>query len=153
LHGHRTRGRYDVFLPLSKHNPPNLRLEGVFIPHELLLQMFPRKLQRDELMMIVRAPRCWQRFIGDGIIATVPRNIIASRATFGAYCSAAGEVQTELKAVWVESTSPVKGALGPKVVPLNGDPNFVHVAVQGAPSILHLTPSMLFGCATRIHLA
>ncbi|HET6887970.1 MAG TPA: hypothetical protein VFH87_08605, partial [Candidatus Udaeobacter sp.] len=86
-------------------------------------------------------------------IPTVARNIIASRTTFGAYCSAAGEIQTELKAVWVKSTSPVKGTLGPKIVPLNGDPDFVHIPVQGTPSIFHFTPGMLLGCATGIHLA
>jgi hypothetical protein len=43
--------------------------------------------------------------------------------------------------------------LGTKVVPLDGDADFVHIAVQGAPSIFHFTPGMLLGCATRIHLA
>jgi hypothetical protein len=51
----------------------------------------------------------------------------------------------------MESASPVKGMLGAKIVPLNGDPDFIHVTVQGTPSILHFTPGMLLGCATRIH--
>jgi hypothetical protein len=104
-------------------------------------------------MTIVRAARCRERSIGDRVIPTVARNIIASRATFGAYCSAAGQIQTELKAVWMESASPVKGTLGTKVVPLDSHPDFVHVAVQGAPSFFHFTPGMLLGCATRIHFA
>jgi hypothetical protein len=104
-------------------------------------------------MTIVCAPRCRQRFIGDRIIPAVPRNIIAPRATFGAYCSATGEIQTELQAIWMEGTSPVKGTLGTKVVPLDSHPDFVHVAVQGAPSFFHFTPGMLLGCATRIHFA
>jgi hypothetical protein len=40
-----------------------------------------------------------------------------------------------------------------KIMPFHGDPNFVHVAIQGAPSIFHFTPGMLLGCATGIHLA
>jgi hypothetical protein len=153
LHRHRARRRDDVFVLVSKHNAANLRLKVGFIPHKLFLQMFPREFQRHELMTIVCTPRSRQRFIGDRVIPTVAWNIIASPATFGAYRSAAGEIQTELKAVWVKSTSPVKGTLGPKVVPLNGDPDFVHIAVQGTPSISDFTPGMLLGCATRIHLA
>jgi hypothetical protein len=53
----------------------------------------------------------------------------------------------------MESASPVEGMLCAKVVPLNGDPYFVYVAVQGAPSIFHFTPGMLLGYTTRIHLA
>ena len=53
----------------------------------------------------------------------------------------------------MERASPVKGTLGAKVVPLDRDPDFVHIAVQGAPSIFHFTPGVLLGCATRIHLA
>ena len=153
LHRHRTGRRDNVFFLVSKHNAANLRLEVSFIPHKLFLQMFPREFQRHELMTIVRTPRSRQRFIGDRVIPTVARNIIASRATFGAYCSAASEIQTELKAIRMESASPVKGMLGVKVVPLNGDPDFVHVAIQRTPSIFHFTPGMLLGCATRIHLA
>src|SRR6202035_4177105 len=125
---------------VSEYDPANLRFEVGFIPHKLLLQMFPREFQRHELMMIVRATRRWQRFIGDRVIPTVARNIIASRATFGAYCSAAGQIQTKLQAIRMESASPVKGTLGAKIVPLNGHPDFVNVAVQGAPSIFHFTP-------------
>jgi hypothetical protein len=51
----------------------------------------------------------------------------------------------------MEGTAPVKGLLGAEIVPLNGDPDFVHVAIQGTPSIFHFTPSMLLGCATGIH--
>jgi hypothetical protein len=43
--------------------------------------------------------------------------------------------------------------LGAKVVPLDSDPDFVHVAVQRAPSVFHFTPGMLFGCATGLHFA
>src|SRR4029077_10065540 len=153
LHRHRTRRRDNVFFLVSKHNAANLLLEVSFIPHKLFLQMFPREFQRHELMTIVRTPRRRQRSIGDRVVPTVARNIIASRATFSAYCSVAIEIQTELKAVWMESASPVKRTLGPKVVPLDGYPDFVHVAVQGAPSIFDFTPGMLLGCATRIHFA
>jgi len=52
----------------------------------------------------------------------------------------------------MESASPVKGMLGAKVVPLDSDADFVHVAVKWAPSAFHFTPGMLFGCATRVHL-
>jgi hypothetical protein len=85
--------------------------------------------------------------------ATVTRSIIAPPATISAYCSAAIEIQTKLQAVRMEGTAPVKGLLGAEIVPLNGDPDFVHVAVQGTPSIFHFTPGMLLGCATRIHFA
>jgi len=101
----------------------------------------------------VRATRRRQRFTGNRIIATVARNIVAPRPTFSAYCSVAIEIQTKLQAIRMESASPVKGTLGAKIVPLNGDPDFVHVAVQGTPSIFHFTPGMLLGCATRIHFA
>src|SRR6266478_7979804 len=115
--------------------------------------MFPRKFQRHELVMIVCAPRRWQRFTRDRIITTIARNIVAPCPTFSAYCSVAIEIQTKLQAIRMESASPVKGTLGAKIVPLYGDPDFVHVAIQGTPSIFHFTPGMLLGCATRIHVA
>ena len=153
LHRHRARRCDYVFVFVSEHNPANLRLEVGFIPHKLLLQMFPRKFQRHELVMIVCAPRRWQRFARDRIITTIARNIVASRPTFSAYCSVAIEIQTELEAIRMESASPVKGMLGAKIVPLNGHSDLIHVTVQRAPSIFHFTPGMLLGCATRIHLA
>jgi hypothetical protein len=115
--------------------------------------MFPREFQRHELVMIVGAPRRRQRFIGSRIIATVAWNIVAPRATFSADCSVAIEIQTELQTIWMESTSPVKGIRGAKIVPLNSDADFVHIAVQGTPSIFHFTPGVLLGCATGIHFA
>jgi hypothetical protein len=53
----------------------------------------------------------------------------------------------------MEGASPVKGMLGPKVVPLDSDADFVYVAVQWAPSVFHFTPGVLFGCATGLHFA
>src|SRR5262245_61167415 len=103
-------------------------------------------------MMIVRAPRRRQRLIRDRVIATVPRSIIASCATFSADRSVAIKIQTKFQAVRMEGASPVKGIFGAKVVPLNGDADFVHIAVQRAPSIFHFTPGMLLGCTTGIHL-
>jgi len=41
--------------------------------------------------------------------------------------------------------------IGAKVVPLDGDPDFVYIAVQRAPTIFQFAPGMLFGCATRVH--
>jgi len=63
------------------------------------------------------------------------------------------KIQTKLQAMWMKSASPVEGTLGAKVVPLDRDADFVHIAVQRAPSIFHFTPGMLLGCATGVHLA
>jgi hypothetical protein len=63
------------------------------------------------------------------------------------------EIQTELQAIRMKSASPIKGMLCVKIMPFNGDPDFVHVAVQRTPSIFHFTPGVLLGCATGIHLA
>src|SRR5438067_1066497 len=153
LHRHRARRCDYVFVFVSEYDPANLRLEVGFIPHKLFLQMFPREFQRHELVMIVCAPRRRQRFARDRIITTIARNIIASRATFSAYCSVPIEVQAELQAVRMESAPPVKRTLSTKIVPLHGDPDFIHVTIQGAPSIFNFTPGMLFGCAARIHVA
>src|SRR5262249_40233504 len=122
LHCHRTGGSDHVFLFVSKYDPANLRLKINFVPHQLLLLMFPP------------APRRRPWFIGDRVIPTVARDVGALWATFSAYRSTSVEVQTELQAIWMEGASPVKGMLGAKIVPLNRDPDFVHVAIQGAPS-------------------
>ena len=53
----------------------------------------------------------------------------------------------------MKRASPVKRTLGPKVVPLDGDADLIDIAVKRAPSVFHLTPSVLFGRATGIHLA
>jgi hypothetical protein len=41
--------------------------------------------------------------------------------------------------------------IGAKVVPLDRDPDFVHIAVQWVPAVFQLTPGMLFGCTTGVH--
>src|SRR5262249_60244245 len=108
LHCHWTSRCNHVSLLVSKYNPANFRLKIGFVPYTLLLQMFPRELQGHKLMMIFRAPRRWQWFIGDCVIAAVARDIVAPWATFNSYRSSPIEIQTELEAIWMESASPVK---------------------------------------------
>src|SRR5206468_2201263 len=148
-----TRRSDHVLLFVSKHNATNLRLKIGLVPHELFSQMFPREFERDELMMIMCTARRRQRFIGDGVVAGVAWQVIAPRAAVLAYGAVPAEVQTKLQALPVKRASPIKGVIGAKVVPFDRDSNFVHIAVQRAPSVFHFTPGVLFGCATGIHLA
>ncbi len=53
----------------------------------------------------------------------------------------------------MKRASPVKRTLGPEVVPLNRDAHLIDIAVERAPSVFHLTPSVLLGRTTGIHLA
>jgi len=73
-------------------------------------------------------------------------------STFPANCAATIKIQTELQTIGMESASPVKGLVGAKVVPLDRDSDFVDVAIERTPSVFHLTPGMLLGCATGVHL-
>jgi hypothetical protein len=61
------------------------------------------------------------------------------------------EIQAKFQAARMESASPVKGMVGPKVMPLDRDADFVHIAVQWAPSAFQFTPGMLFGGTTGVH--
>jgi hypothetical protein len=63
------------------------------------------------------------------------------------------QIQTKLKAAPMERASPVKRTLGAEVVPLNRNADLIDIAVKRAPSVFHLTPSVLFGRATGIHVA
>src|SRR5438876_29184 len=54
---------------IAKNHTPDLRLEIGFVLDELLLQMFSRKLERHELVMIVRAARGWKGVVPDRVIA------------------------------------------------------------------------------------
>jgi hypothetical protein len=63
------------------------------------------------------------------------------------------QIQTKLKTARMERASPVKRALSAEVVPLDGDAYLIDIAVKRAPSVFHLTPSVLFCRATRIHFA
>jgi hypothetical protein len=63
------------------------------------------------------------------------------------------QIQTKLKAARMERASPVKRTLGAEVVPLHCDAYSIDIAVKRAPSAFHLTPGVLFGRATGIHVA
>ena len=92
LHRHRTGGGDHVLLLVSKENPPDLRLEIGLVPHELFLQMVSRKFERHELMTIMCAARRRERLIGNGVIATIARQIIAPLAALCSYRSVPLEI-------------------------------------------------------------
>src|SRR5207247_10377884 len=138
---------------VSNHKSTTLRCKICFVPHEFFLQLFPREFERDELMVIMCTARRRQRFIGDGVIAGVAWQVIAPRAAILAYGAVPAEVQTKLQALPMKRASPIKGVMGAKVVPFDRDSNFIHIAVQRAPSVFHFTPGVLFGRATGIHPA
>jgi hypothetical protein len=62
------------------------------------------------------------------------------------------QIQTKLKAARMKRASPVKRTRGAKVVPLDCDAYLIDIAVERAPSVFHLTPSVLLGRATGIHV-
>ena len=68
-HRHRPGRRDNRLVFIAKNHTPDLRLEIGFVLDELLLQMFSRKLERHELVMIMRAARGWKRFVPDRVIA------------------------------------------------------------------------------------
>ena len=135
---------------IAKNDTTDCRLQVGLILHELLLQMAPRKFEGGELMMVVRAARRRERFAADGVVATISRRII--NFSIGSNLAAALEIQTKLKTARVKCASPVERTLGPKVVPLDRDACLIDIAVKRAPSVFHLTPSVLLGRTTRIHL-
>jgi hypothetical protein len=47
----------------------------------------------------------------------------------------APQIETKLQTAPVKSPAPIEGMLSTKIVPLDGDPDFVHIAIQGTPSI------------------
>jgi hypothetical protein len=51
----------------------------------------------------------------------------------------------------MKRASPVKRMLGAEVVPLYRNARLIDIAVEWSPSVLDLTPSMLFGRATGVH--
>ena len=67
--------------------------------------------------------------------------------------AAAFEIQTKLEAARMKTASPIERTLCAKVMPLDSDAELIDIAVERAPPVFHLTPSLLLGCATGIHLA
>jgi hypothetical protein len=63
------------------------------------------------------------------------------------------QIQTKLKAAQMERASPVKRTLDAEIVPLDRDADLIDIAVKRPPSAFHLTPGVLFGRATGIHVA
>jgi hypothetical protein len=45
------------------------------------------------------------------------------------------EIETKLQTAPMKSPAPIEGMLGAKVVPLDRDSDFVHIAIQRTPSI------------------
>src|SRR6266508_5531942 len=150
---HRSRRRNHALVLSPKDDPANLRLQIRFTLHKLLLQMFTRKFESHELMMITRSPRRREQFVADRVIAAISRRIIAVHFPADSDLAMALQIQTKLKAARMERTSPVKRTLGAKVVPLHRNAYLIDIAVKRAPSAFHLTPSVLFGRATGIHVA
>src|SRR5207244_7190267 len=88
---------------------------------KLFLQMFARKLQGRELVMIVRATQRRQSVVADRIVARISRRIFS----FGrsADLTVALEIQTKLETAWMKGAAPVKIARRLKIVPLDRDPH------------------------------
>src|ERR1041385_4876477 len=104
-------------------------------------------------MLFGSVPCRRSRFVGARVLAGFARKVIAPQAALPTHSAVSAEVQTKFQAAAVESASPVKRMVSAKVMPLDGDPDFVHIAVQRTPAVFQLTPGMLFGCATRVHRA
>jgi hypothetical protein len=88
----------------------NLRFEIALVLNKLLLQMFPRKFERDELMMIVRAARGRQRFVADGVISRGPGGVVGRGFVRRADRAMSFQIQTKFEAARMKTPSPVKGA-------------------------------------------
>ena len=68
LDRHRTCRRDNRFVFLAEDHAAYLRLEIVFVLHELLSQMRAGKFQGGKLVMIVRTARCRKRFVADRVV-------------------------------------------------------------------------------------
>src|SRR5438105_3907584 len=102
-------------------------------------------------MMIARAPRGRERFVGDRVVARISRSVpdFPVRADL----AVTFQIQTKLETARMKCASPIKRTLSAKVVPLDRDTDLIDIAVKRPPPIFYLTPSVLLGRATRIHLA
>src|SRR4030095_814657 len=109
---HRTCRRDYAPVRSRKDGPANLRLQVRFVLHELLLQMFTRKFERHELMMITRSPRRRERFVADRVIPAIPRRIIAMHFSADSNLAMALQIQTKLKTARMERACTVEPARG-----------------------------------------
>src|SRR6266480_2669026 len=105
---HRTRGSNHALLFLFEDNPANLRLKVGFVPHELLLQVFPREFERHKLMMIVRATRRWQRLVPNRVVTGITGCVITVRFLGRSDLAVAVEIQTKLKGPRMKTFSPIE---------------------------------------------
>src|SRR5437660_1776943 len=107
--------------------------------------MFSRKFQGDELMMVVRAARCRQLLVPYCVIARITRHIVALPSSNCTDRAVSLQVQTKLEAARMKTAAPIERTLRAKVMPFDRDPELINIAVERAPSIFHLTPSIHLG--------
>jgi hypothetical protein len=51
----------------------------------------------------------------------------------------------------MKTAAPIERTLRPKVMPFDRNPELINIAVERAPSIFHLTPSIHLGRASGNH--
>src|SRR5207247_5019351 len=104
---HRTRRRDHALLPAPKHHLTNLRLKVRFVLHKLLVQMFTRKFEGYELVMIMRSSRRRQRLVGNSVVTGIAGKIIAPSLSFRTDRAVPVQIQTKLEAMRMERAPPV----------------------------------------------
>ena len=107
--------------------------------------MRARKFQGDKLVVIARMSRRWQRLVGDCVIPGIAWKIIAASMALCANRAAAVEIQTNLKAMRMETASPVECARGPEIVPFDAYAQAIEIAIKLTPAGGDLFPCALLG--------
>ena len=102
-------------------------------------------------MMVVRAARCRQLLVPYCVIARITRHIVALPSSNCTDRAVTLQVQTKLEAARMKTAAPIERTLRPKVMPFNRNPELINIAVERAPSIFHLTPSIHLGRASGNH--
>jgi hypothetical protein len=101
--------------------------------------------------MVVCTTRCWQLLVPDCVIARISRQIIALPSSNCPDRAVPLQIQTKLEAAWMKTATPIERTLRAKVMPFDRNPELINIAVERAPSIFHLTPSIHLGRASGNH--
>src|SRR5256886_6565829 len=113
--------------------------------------MFSGKFQGDELVMVVRATRCRQPLVRYCVIDRVTRHVVALPSPNCTDCAVPLQVQTKLEAAQMKTAAPIERTLRAKVMPFDCNAELIDIAVERAPSIFNLTPSIHLGRASGNH--
>jgi hypothetical protein len=113
--------------------------------------MLSRKFQGDELVMVMRSARCRQPLVPYCVIARITRHVVTLPSSNCTNRAVSLQVQTKLEAARMKTAAPIERTIRTKVMPFDRDPELIDIAVERAPSIFNLTPSIDLGRASGNH--